>query len=88
MLFMREKGFLNGCTTVPKVIADPRSITYFHDTVIPGEPNDEGRDPESRKMRRNQISLNLRPSAARDDELESSGEGPGRITTFYRVRYK
>ena len=39
--------------------------SQFHKTVIPGEPNDVGRDPESRKLLENRIILDpgSRPAA-------------------------
>ena len=42
---------------------------------------------ESRKIRRNQIILDLPPKAAGDDELRPSREGGGGIATFFRIHY-
>jgi hypothetical protein len=47
---------------VPLVYED---ASQFDKTVIPGEPNDVGRDPESKKITRNQIILNPPPLSAR-----------------------
>ena len=53
----------------------PRSMeaaSQFNRAVIPGEPNDSGRDPESRKVAENQIVLDLPPKPAGDAELRHS----------------
>jgi hypothetical protein len=41
----------------------------FVKTVIPGEPTDCGRDPESRKVAENQNTLDPPPLSAGDDDL-------------------
>jgi hypothetical protein len=45
------------------------AVAQFNKPVIPGEPNDFGRDPESKKGPENQNILDLPPLSAGDDEL-------------------
>ena len=51
------------------------TVLQYDEAVIPGEPNDCGRDPESRKVAEIQIILDPPPSSAGDDELGHSLQG-------------
>jgi hypothetical protein len=53
------------------------TVSQFEKAVIPSEPNDYGRDPESRKVGENQIILDPPPTSAGDDELRHSLRGEG-----------
>ena len=44
-------------------------MSKFNKPVIPGEPNDLGRDPESREVMENPVILVLAPTPAGDDAL-------------------
>jgi hypothetical protein len=82
------------------VLSPPPSLppseagSQFYKTVIPGEPNDVGRDPESREAVGNRIILDPPPNVAGDDKLrpslsrerEFSLEAPLRSGAFFAVR--
>ncbi len=61
------------CGTYPTISHIPPPLWetewQFDKGVIPGEPKDFGRDPESRKIAETQIILDLPPTSAGDDKL-------------------
>jgi hypothetical protein len=59
-------------TTDPIAYPDTADVLRFEKAVIPGEPEDFGRDPESRELLKNQTILDPPPKAAGDDELRHS----------------